>query len=98
VTNTSSGKKAAVAVEKRRLRNRSIRHSVKTHVVKAESAIAAKGESAQEKATVAVSSIDKAVSKGVIHKNKAARMKSQLTKKLNTATVNEIEQTQTSEE
>jgi small subunit ribosomal protein S20 len=40
-------------------------------------------ESAHEKTTLAMSGIDKAVSKGIIHRNKGARLKSRLMKKLN---------------
>ena len=40
-------------------------------------------ESAPQKTTLAISGIDKAVSKGIIQKNKGARLKSRLMKKLN---------------
>ena len=76
--------KAARSAEKRRLRNRSVRSTVGTHVIKA-SKLIAKGESepAQNAVVTAISSIDKAVSKGVIHRNKGARLKGRLSKKLN---------------
>jgi small subunit ribosomal protein S20 len=74
--------KAAKAAERKRLRNRLVRRSVKTHIVKARSSIDAGEESAYPKALVATSSIDKAVSKGIIHRNKGARLKSRLTKRL----------------
>jgi small subunit ribosomal protein S20 len=38
---------------------------------------------AQEAVVAAISSIDKAVKKGVIHKNKGARLKSRLARRLN---------------
>jgi small subunit ribosomal protein S20 len=60
-----------------------VRRSVKTVIVKARSSADAGEESAKQKAILAVSNIDKAVSKGVIHRNRAARLKSRLTKKLN---------------
>jgi small subunit ribosomal protein S20 len=59
-----------------------VRRSVKTSTVKAKSSIAAGEESAHQKAMLAVSKIDKAVSKGVVHRNKGARLKSRLVKKL----------------
>jgi small subunit ribosomal protein S20 len=40
-------------------------------------------ELAQQEAVVAISNVDRAVSKGVFHKNKAARLKSRLIKRLN---------------
>jgi small subunit ribosomal protein S20 len=60
-----------------------VRGSVKTHVVKAKSSADAGEEAAYQKTMLAISSIDKAVSKGVIHRNKGARLKSQLMKNLN---------------
>ena len=81
---TSKGSSdVARTAERKRLRNRLVRRSVKTSTVKAKSSIAAGEESAREKAVLAVSRIDKAVSKGIIHRNKGARLKSRLTKKLN---------------
>ncbi|MBC95419.1 30S ribosomal protein S20 [bacterium] len=68
--------------EKRRLRNKGIRSEinsrVKTTLKNAESDNAT-SEDLQE----AVKKIDKAVAKGIMHKNTAARKKSRLSKKLN---------------
>ena len=68
--------------EKRRLRNKGIRSeinsSVKTAIKNAESGAASPAD-LQE----AVKKIDKAVAKGIMHKNTAARKKSRLSKKLN---------------
>ena len=69
--------------ERRRLRNRSIKTGVKTFIARAEKKIAAKDISAGEETVAAIGKIDRAVSKGVFHRNKAARLKSRLTKKLN---------------
>jgi small subunit ribosomal protein S20 len=60
-----------------------VRSSVKTYVAKAENSVSAGGEAAQVRARQAASSIDKAVGKGIIHRNKAARLKSRLAKKAN---------------
>jgi small subunit ribosomal protein S20 len=51
-------------------------------MIKAKSSIIAGEESAHQQATLAVTKIDKAVSKGVIHRNKGARLKSRLMKAL----------------
>jgi len=75
--------KAARTTERKRLRNRLVRRSVRTRVAKAKSLTDANKESAQQQTLVAVSSIDRAVSKGIIHKNKGARLKSRLAAKLN---------------
>ena len=70
--------------ERRRLRNKSIRSQVKTKVTKAERLIfSGEVESAQSAVVAAVSSLDKAAEKGVIHPNNAARRKSRLVNKLN---------------
>ncbi len=69
--------------EKRRLRNRVFRGSARIAVRNARKALA--NESAEEtKAAVlkAISALDKAAEKGVIHKNNAARRKSRLMKRL----------------
>ena len=75
--------KVARQAEKKRLKNRLVRSSLKTHLVKAKSSIDAGEESAQQKTTLAISNIDRAVSKGIIHRNRGARLKSRLVKKLN---------------
>lgn len=74
-------------VERKRLRNKSVRTFVKTCTAKANSLIDEKEPDAAGKAvTAAVSALDKAAKKGVIHRNNAARHKSRLMKKLNQAT------------
>jgi small subunit ribosomal protein S20 len=83
VSNSSQGSKVARTAARRRLRNRLVRSSVKTYVAKAENSVSAGGEAAQVRARQAASSIDKAVGKGIIHRNKAARLKSRLAKKAN---------------
>ena len=69
--------------EKRRLRNKSVKSSLKTAIRKFHEATAA-GDT--EKAAVlmrdASRKLDKAVSKGVIHKNQAANRKSAIAKKV----------------
>jgi small subunit ribosomal protein S20 len=83
VSPSKQSNKVARQAERKRLRNRLVRSSVKTNIVKAKSSIDAGEESASQKTTLAMSGIDRAVSKGVIHRNKGARLKSRLMKKLN---------------
>ncbi|MHB1138570.1 MAG: 30S ribosomal protein S20 [Microthrixaceae bacterium] len=66
--------------EAARERNKAVRSEVKTRVKHAEAAIAEGAENADELVRAAVRSIDKAATKGVFHKNAAARRKSRLTK------------------
>jgi len=82
VSTSKSSNKAARTAERKRLRNRLVRRSVKTHIVKAKSSADAGEESAYQKTMLAMNSVDKAVSKGIVHRNKGARIKSRLMKKL----------------
>ncbi len=71
--------------EKKRVRNRVYRGMARTFVSKARKAIDVKDTEAAQAATLeAISALDKAAQKGVIHKNNAARRKSRLMKKLAT--------------
>jgi len=81
-TNKGSNKVARTA-ERKRLRNRLTRRSVKTYIIQAKSSADAGEDSAHQKTMLAISSIDKAVGKRVIHRNKGARLKSRLMKNLN---------------
>lgn len=81
--NSKQGNKVARTAERKRLRNRSARSRVKTLLVKAKSSADAGEESAYEKTVMAISGIDKAANKGLMHRNKAARLKSRLVKNLN---------------
>ena len=83
---TKSAQKQVRVAERRQLRNKPIRSRCKTDVTKAERLIfSGELESAQKAVVAAISSLDKAVEKGVIHPNNAARRKSRLMKKLNEA-------------
>ncbi|OIJ90903.1 30S ribosomal protein S20 [Streptomyces colonosanans] len=69
--------------EKARLRNKAVKSSLKTAIRKArEAAAAGDVEKATELQRVAARQLDKAVSKGVIHKNSAANKKSALATKV----------------
>lgn len=69
--------------KKRRARNRIFRGRARTFVKQANEAIeAGNAEQAQEAVTLAAAALDRAASKGVIHKNNAARRKSAVMRKL----------------
>jgi small subunit ribosomal protein S20 len=71
--------------EKRRLRNRVYKGRARTSIKKARLAIESGGvEEARQATLEAVSALDKAAEKGILHKNNAARRKSRLMKKLAT--------------
>ncbi|MEA3077621.1 MAG: small subunit ribosomal protein [Actinomycetota bacterium] len=68
--------------EVRRLRNKAVKSEIKTRVKSAVALGAAGAENAGDAAQVAIKRLDKAASKGIIHKNQAARRKSRLMKRL----------------
>jgi len=83
---SKSAQKQVRVAEGRRLRNKSIRSQCKTNITKAQGLIlSGELESAREAVIAAMSSLDKAAEKGVIHPNNASRRKSRLMKKLNEA-------------
>ena len=77
MANIKSQIKRNITNEKRRLRNKAVKSELKT-VVRSfrEAAAAGDAEKTQEALRVASRKLDKAVSKGVIHKNQAANRKS----------------------
>jgi len=84
LANIKSAKKRILVTAKKTERNKAIKSKVKTMIKKVESAIAAQDkELAKANLIVAVTEIDKACSKGIMHKNTAARKVSRLTKKVN---------------
>jgi small subunit ribosomal protein S20 len=83
LANLASAIKRIRQNEKRRLRHRVTRNKARTFVKKARVAIEGDEPEAARSATLeAIKSLDKAASKGVIHKNNAARRKSRLMKHL----------------
>jgi small subunit ribosomal protein S20 len=81
--NIKSAQKRVRVAERQRLRNKPVRTLCKSNVTKAERLIFLGDlEAAQEAVTVAVTALDKAAEKGIIHRNNAARRKSRLVKKL----------------
>ena len=82
--NIKSSVRSVKTDAERRAKNFAVRSTVKTATRKTVEAINGKqADEAKTLLTTAVSTIDKAAKKGVIHKNAAARKKSRLMKKLN---------------
>jgi small subunit ribosomal protein S20 len=80
--NNAAAEKRMRQEKKRRLRNRMVKSIVKTQITKARQAITS-GTRAEEAVRAAVSELDRAAKKGVLHPNNAARRKSRLMKQLN---------------
>jgi small subunit ribosomal protein S20 len=83
MANTAAAKKEARASVGRTLRNRSVRSAVKTRVGKARRVITDGAEGALESVLTAISGLDRAAEKGILHPNNVARRKSRLMKRLN---------------
>lgn len=83
MANTKSAIKRIRISAKRNLRNRMVKSSVRTAVRKFNDL------STVESLRTAISTLDKAVRKGVLHKNTASRKKSRLTLRLNKLTATE---------
>lgn len=85
MANIKSAKKRVLVNRKKAERNKSIKSAVKTSIKKVEVTIEAKDKEAAVAALQnAISTIDKAATKGVYHKNTAARKVSRLSKAVNT--------------
>ena len=77
MANIKSAKKRINVISKKTLRNKMIKSATKTAVKKAQLAIAAGDKAAAEVACKeAIAAIDRAYTKGIFHKNAAARRKS----------------------
>ncbi len=84
MANIKSAKKRVLVSKVRADRNKAIRSAVKTSIKKVYAAIDAKDKAAAQAALLdATSTIDKATSKGVYHKNNASRKVSRLNKAVN---------------
>jgi small subunit ribosomal protein S20 len=84
MANIKSAIKRIRITEKRTLRNRMVKSSVKTTIKKFETAVATGNfDVAKSLLPQVAHAIDKAAAKGVIHKNAAARKKSRLAVRLN---------------
>jgi len=86
VPKTRSAKKRVEVIRKRTERNRRLKSALRTAIKRFEQALAAGAtEEAQANLRRALVAIDKAVTKGILHRNTAARKKSRLMRKMNAA-------------
>jgi small subunit ribosomal protein S20 len=85
MANIASSKKDARRSAVRAVRNRGLKSSVKTKVTKVRRAVLEGEEGVAELGLIAISALDRAAAKGIIHRNNAARRKSRLMKRLATA-------------
>ena len=83
--NIKSAIKRVKVSKKKNLRNRMVKSGVKTAVKKYQAVLAEGAAPAGAQLSATTSAIDKAVSKGVMHKNTANRKKARLAKALNKA-------------
>jgi small subunit ribosomal protein S20 len=87
MANTKSAIKRIRVEQKRRERNHAVKTKVRTYVTKARKAIVTAPAEATtvEAIREAMSQLDRAVTKGVLHRNNAARRKSRLAHRLKAA-------------
>lgn len=83
--NIKSAKKRVKVIATKTARNKALNTNLKTTLKKANSAIADNTPEKQDAVLCAIKKIDQAWSKGLLHKNTAARKKSKLVRKLNNA-------------
>lgn len=85
MANSRQARKRARQAEKHRKHNTSLRSMMRTHIKKTQTALAEQNKAVAEKAyKEMVPVLDSMVSKGLIHKNKAARYKSRMNTHLKT--------------
>lgn len=83
--NIKSAKKRVKVTAVKTLRNKAYKSALRTSIKKAQVAVSDGAENKADVLKAAVVKIDQAVSKGILHKNTAARKKSQLARALNKA-------------
>ncbi len=83
--NIKSAKKRVLVNQTKAARNKALKSNLKTMMKTANQAVEAKADNMDAAVTNAVKTIDMACSKGLIHKDNAARKKSKLVSKLNAA-------------
>lgn len=83
MANTKTAKENILINERNRKRNEHLKSKLKTSLKKAASALSTNSENKEAVVRQTLKDIDKSVSNGITHKNKAARNKSNLMKKLN---------------
>ena len=83
--NIKSAKKRVKVIALKTLRNKAYTSALRTDIKKANIALENGADNQEAAVRAAIKKIDQAVSKGIIHKNCAARKKSALARKLNQA-------------
>ncbi len=82
--NIKSAAKRVTTIQKRTLRNSRLKSALRSTIRRFDEAMAASNkEEAQVRLKNATVALDKAVTKGILHKNTAARKKSRLTRRFN---------------
>ena len=85
MANIKSAKKRVKVIATKTARNKAAKSALKTAIKKAYFAVDTNADNKQEAVRLAIKKIDQAAAKGLLHKNKAARNKAALVKKLNAA-------------
>jgi small subunit ribosomal protein S20 len=91
VANKKSAEKANRQSVARAQRNRSVKSAVKTRITRFRNTAAGDATELDQLAGRAVSALDRAASKGILHKNNAARRKSRVAKRLNAMSSGEVQ-------
>ena len=88
MANVKNAKKKIKQINKVTLANQQLKSTVKNAIKETDKAVAAGNkERAEDRLKLAIKSLDNAIVKGLVHKNKVDREKSRLTKKVNTMEV-----------
>jgi small subunit ribosomal protein S20 len=82
MANIKSQKKRILTNARRQEKNKAVRSALKTRIKHADRAALGGAEDTAEQLRLAVKALDKAASKGVIHKNQAANRKSKLMQRI----------------
>ncbi len=83
--NIKSAKKRVKVIATKTMQNKIVKSNLKTAVKKANAAVESNASDKAAAVREAIKKVDQACAKGIMHKNCAARKKSQLAKKLNAA-------------
>ena len=83
MANIKSAKKRVKVIATKTARNKPTKSALKTAIKKAYFAVDTNADNKQEAVRLAIKKIDQAAAKGILHKNTAARRKSNLSKRLN---------------
>lgn len=84
MANLKSAIKRINVNEDKRVQNQKVKSTMRTHIKRVENLVEENNvEEAKAVLKTTIKKIDKAVQKGIIHKNNGSRQKSRLTKKVN---------------